>query len=240
MTHLYLIRHGQAVVNVNPIIGGMRGDTGLTPRGVEQAELLRDRLAATREIAAGVLISSTMPRARQTAQILAPALARDLCEDAAFCEMLPGEADGLTFEEYERRYGKFVFDPSRPLSPGGETWLTFVERTSAAFERITTEHAGQTIVVVCHGWVIESSFVHFFGLGRRDMPTLDFQVTNTSITHWQLHERGGRLRWGLGRYNDAVHLQAAVRWQRDEAGRDAEHTGVPLNEADTVLRIDRG
>ena len=28
----------------------MRGDTGLTPRGVEQAELLRDRLAATREM----------------------------------------------------------------------------------------------------------------------------------------------------------------------------------------------
>ena len=34
MTHLYLIRHGEAVSNVEPIIGGMRGDTGLSPLGV--------------------------------------------------------------------------------------------------------------------------------------------------------------------------------------------------------------
>jgi len=42
-THLYLIRHGEAVSNVEPIIGGLRGDGGLTPRGVAQATRLRDR-----------------------------------------------------------------------------------------------------------------------------------------------------------------------------------------------------
>ena len=73
-THLYLVRHGEAVVNVEPIMGGMRGDTGLTPRGVAQAESLRDRLAATGEIAADILISSTLPRARQTAEIIAGVL----------------------------------------------------------------------------------------------------------------------------------------------------------------------
>lgn len=43
-TQLYLIRHGEAVANVEPIIGGMRGDAGLTDRGREQADLLEQRL----------------------------------------------------------------------------------------------------------------------------------------------------------------------------------------------------
>ena len=74
MTHLYLIRHGESVANVQPIVAGMRGDVGLTERGVAQADRLRERLAQG-EIAADVLIASTLPRARQTAEIIAPALA---------------------------------------------------------------------------------------------------------------------------------------------------------------------
>ena len=46
-TELYLIRHGEAVANVEPIIGGMRGDTGLTDLGREQCRL--DVMAAVRE-----------------------------------------------------------------------------------------------------------------------------------------------------------------------------------------------
>ena len=45
-TDLYLIRHGEAVANVEPIIGGMRGDVGLTELGRKQAELLEQRLRA--------------------------------------------------------------------------------------------------------------------------------------------------------------------------------------------------
>ena len=43
-TELYLVRHGESVPNVEPVIGGMRGDAGLTPRGREQARLLEQRL----------------------------------------------------------------------------------------------------------------------------------------------------------------------------------------------------
>ncbi len=95
-TNLYLIRHGEAVVNVKPIVGDMRGDTGLTPLGVTQAERLRDRLAATGEISADVLIASTMPRARQTAEIIAPALGLPILWDDDVQEMRSGEADGMT------------------------------------------------------------------------------------------------------------------------------------------------
>ncbi len=240
MTHIYLIRHGQAVVNVQPIIGGMRGDTGLTPRGIEQAERLGERLAATRELAADVLICSTMPRARQTASIVAPALGLTPIEDSEFVELNPGEADGLSFTEYEARYGKLKFNPTRPLSPGGETWATFLQRTSAAYTRISAEYAGKTVAIVCHGWVIEASFMHFLGLVREEAPMLGFQVSNTSLTHWERYTRNDTLLWRLGRYNDAVHLHAAVRWSVEGSAAGAEHPAVPLGDDDTVLRVDRG
>ena len=68
-TELYLIRHGQAFSNVTPILAGPKGDEGLTEIGVRQAEHLRDRLAATREIKPDLLIASTLPRAARTARL---------------------------------------------------------------------------------------------------------------------------------------------------------------------------
>ena len=96
LTNLYLVRHGEAFSNVEPIIGGMHGDKGLTPLGIKQAEKLRDRLAATGEIPADVLIGSTLPRARQTTEIIAPALGLPIIWDDDVQEMNPGEADGMT------------------------------------------------------------------------------------------------------------------------------------------------
>jgi Histidine phosphatase superfamily (branch 1) len=59
-TQLYLIRHGESVANVEPIIGGMRGDAGLTDRGREQARLLQQRLRSE-TLRADQLYASTYP-----------------------------------------------------------------------------------------------------------------------------------------------------------------------------------
>src|SRR5919107_938867 len=64
-TDLYLIRHGEAVANVEPIIGGMQGDTGLTDRGRRQAKLLGERLPAD-DLRADQPFVSTLPRALAT------------------------------------------------------------------------------------------------------------------------------------------------------------------------------
>ena len=71
-TQLYLIRHGESVANVEPIIGGMRGDAGLTDRGREQARLLQ-RLRSEK-LHADQLYASTLPRAWETADYVARAL----------------------------------------------------------------------------------------------------------------------------------------------------------------------
>ena len=210
MTDLILIRHGEAEVNVRRIVGGARGDTGLTPRGVDQIERLRDRLASTREIEADVLVASTFRRAHQTAEILAPALGLPITLDDDLCELRPGEADGLPLAEALERYGMpdFERDPGRIVSPGGESWRALMERASRAIERITREHAGKTIVAATHGGFIDGAFVHFLRLGTERYLPAQFSTRHGSITRWHLRPRfDGSDGWNLASFNDIAHLR---------------------------------
>ncbi|HYX51068.1 MAG TPA: histidine phosphatase family protein, partial [Ktedonobacteraceae bacterium] len=149
MTDLYLIRHGEALGAVLDIIG----DTALSPLGILQAEHLRDRLTATGEIAADVLISSTLKRARQTAEIIAPALDLPILFDDEVQELRDGVAEGMHEDEYRAKYGAVNFreTPFRQVAPAGENWGQFVLRACTALDRIVREHEGKTIAVVCHG-----------------------------------------------------------------------------------------
>jgi probable phosphoglycerate mutase len=230
MTHLYLIRHGEAWGAVHRRILDVGENCGLTDRGRAQAARLRDRLAATGEIQADVLIASTFPRARETAEIIAPALGLPLTLDDEVQELRAGEAEGMSWEEFDRQYGgPEGRHPFQATPPGGENWAQFNVRVGAALHRITTEHAGKTIVVVCHGGVVDVSFLQFLGISPMIRYRFEFYTYNTSITHWQAVERRGEARWRLRRYNDGLHLHDSVRWVPTPPTDDAmEPSSVPL------------
>lgn len=230
MTNLFLIRHGEAFGNVQPIIAGMKGDKGLTPRGVAQAERLRDRLAQG-EIAADVLIASPLPRARQTAEIIQPALGLPISFDDEVQELMIGEADGMTNADAWAKFGTPDFDkhPLRPIAPGGESWGDFTLRASRALTRITAAHEGKTIIIVCHGGIIDCSFVHFFQMPGLVLPPTDFHTRNTSLTNWERVERRARNLWRLNSYNDIAHLRdigafESVRWEDTDLTPPADTT----------------
>lgn len=209
-TRLVLVRHAQSVGNADGIIGGHVGCTGLSPLGVQQAEALGERLGRTGELAAAAaLYTSILPRAVETAGIVGRAVgpaglsAEQTCE---LCEQHPGEADGLSWGEYEARYGPYSArrTPERPLSPGGESWLDLLQRAVASLTALARRHAGELVVVVTHGGVIDSSLVRFLGLPE-DGAAYSFRTWNASMTEW---EHTGR-RWALVHYNDTAHLPAA-------------------------------
>ncbi|HEY5023846.1 MAG TPA: histidine phosphatase family protein [Acidimicrobiales bacterium] len=206
-TRVVLIRHGEAICNVRGVVGGHTGCTGLSPRGKRQAEALRARLTETGELAqAGALYASVLARALETGGIIAPAIGdgRALVEDCDLCELHPGEADGLTWDEFRVRYGDpdFDVDPDTVVAPGGESWSSFVARASKAVTRVAEAHHGELVVIVCHAGVIESTMASFLpvapGRGRLRLPTV-----HTSLTEWELGDGG----WRLVRYNDAAHVR---------------------------------
>ena len=198
-TRLYLIRHGESNAIVNAVVGGHEGCTGLSDTGRQQAEALRDRLATTREIKADVLLASILPRAVETAEIIAPALGGFEVESHCdLCEQHPGEGDALTWEEFRRRY-EDQFMPFR-AAPGGESWAEFMVRAGAALERVAREHEGRSVVIACHGGIVHASMVSGLGLPVNAIPPLS--VDYTSITEWRITDA----QWRLYRFADAAHL----------------------------------
>jgi probable phosphoglycerate mutase len=204
-TRIVLVRHGEALCNVAGIVGGRTGCTGLSPVGVKEAEALRDRLVASEEFAAAAAVySSILPRAVETAAIVAPGLRGMVAvSDCELCELHPGEADGLTWTEFVDRYGgpDWETDPDAVLAPGGESWTGFVHRVSSVLTEMAARHHGELVVIFCHGGVVEASMEALLpvapGRGR-----LKLRTAHTSLTEWEKGPGG----WLLLRYNDVAHL----------------------------------
>jgi probable phosphoglycerate mutase len=210
-TRLVLVRHGQSRATVDQVAGGTRGCRGLTDLGVQQAEALRDRLAAGELGRVTALLSSTLPRALETAVVLAPALGGLAIDaDPDLCEMDPGDGDGLTWEEWGHRFGGFdtLAEPYRPLAPGGESFAQFQLRVGRTLARLAAAHAGGVVVVACHGGVIDGSLRFGFGLAWHAGSRVVAEPANTSLTEWECGAGAEPRQWRLVRYNDAAHLSA--------------------------------
>ena len=191
------------------MIAGIKGCTGLSDLGRRQAEALRDRLAS-HPMPVDVVRTSVLPRAIETAAIIAPALGGGAAvQDCDLCELHPGECDGMTWEEWRGTYG---VDPSKDLdqemSPGGESIIGFARRVIAALQRLLDEHAGRSIALVVHGGVISASMLHLLGVDEEAVRLgrpFWFDPENTSLTQWSRNDDSGQ--WTLARYNDAAHLE---------------------------------
>ncbi len=224
VTRLVLVRHGEAECNVSGICGGIKGCTGLTAQGVRQVKALGERLTTTGELAgADGLYASVLPRAIETAELLAPALrsirpdgtigpAPTVVTECGLCELHPGDADGLTWAEFSAQYPGPNWDehPDLPIAPGGESWTGFVLRVADALEGAAARHPGGLVVVACHAGVIEASLLAMLPLvGGRAGARLQLRTQHASLTTWEVEEG----RWRLLGYNDASHLS----W-RDSTG----------------------
>jgi 2,3-bisphosphoglycerate-dependent phosphoglycerate mutase len=203
-THLYMIRHGEAL---SGMVDGKHTELGLSPEGIAQAEKLRDRLARTGEIGPDVLISGSAQRAQETAALIAPALRRGFTIDDGVDEWQAD--DGTMSEEDFMALWQRTPDTQKPFfrfSEDYETLAEFTVRAHAALHRILTAHEGKTIVVVTHGGVIHASFAYFFGYGISTLPPTGVDTRKPSITHW--YKMAERPRWVLERFNDYAHLTA--------------------------------
>ena len=207
-TRLVLIRHGEAICNVEGVVGGPKGCRGLTETGREQASALAARLVRSGELRdAAALYTSVLPRAIETASIIAPGLTSGLraTEDCDLCELHPGQADGLTWSAMVERFDVPDWDanPRAPFAPGGESLTGFFERCVSTFERIASSHKGERVVLVVHGGVIEQ----LMKVVTRSEPgeRLGLVTVHCSITEVEFD--GDRRR--LLRYNDRAPFAAA-------------------------------
>jgi len=212
-TRIVLVRHGEAICNVNGVVGGVRGCTGLTELGHRQVSALAARLERTGELAgATALYASVLPRAVETAGIIRPVVgggALDIVQECALCELHPGESDGLSWQAVVDRFGvpEWDTDPDTVIAPGGESWTAFVARASLAVRSLASRHPGGLVVAAVHAGVIESTMVSFLEIPAAVSRRGWTRIVHASMTEWEWIPTESR--WVLVRFNDACGIPTA-------------------------------
>ncbi len=210
-TRIVLVRHGQAECNLNRVVGGVKGCTGLTTLGREQVAALADRLYESGELrGATALYSSVLARAVETAEGLraivgsGPDALGPVRQRCDLCELHPGECDGMSWEDVVATFGvpDWDRDPTRPLAPGGESWSSFVPRAAGAVREVLRDHPGELVVAVVHAGVIEATMISFLRVAPEVYQRGWLSIAHASMTEWEWVSDQDR--FVLIRFNDAA------------------------------------
>jgi probable phosphoglycerate mutase len=206
VTRLVLVRHGESQAQRDGFLSGHSTCLGLSPLGRRQAEALGARLAVSGELGAvDAVYTSILPRSIETAQIVLAGAGFDHApvSDCDFCELHPGEAEGLTWEVMRERFPPGpTDDPHLRRMPTMETWAEMYERAGWRLQAAADAHAGGTVLVVAHGGTVGASFVVLGGVSPAMGIGLTRETVNASLTEWQLR----RGTWVLVHFNDTAHL----------------------------------
>lgn len=197
---LLLVRHGQTQWNADGRFQG-RSPAPLSEAGLRQARRLAE---ACRRYAPIALYTSPLPRALQTAVLLAETLGLPAQPLEALQETHLGTLEGLTGQEFRARYPQVAAlwgrDPSTVTFPGGESLGGVQARAWRAVRGLRERHAGETVLAVSHNFVIRALVCRVL-----DLPLSRFravQVDLASLTVLEVDGENGRLL----ALNDACHL----------------------------------
>ena len=181
MSRLLLVRHGETELNSARMFVGHK-DVELNVNGQEQAERLRDRLAAER---IDFVYSSDLKRAWLTAQVIASRHHLEVVACSELREINYGSCDGLTFEEIKRCYpdvAGLCADWSLELEfPGGESVAQLTERVSRFLDRLKQQASEQTALIVSHGGPLRLLICFLLGIEVRHWRQIRLDLASLSI-----------------------------------------------------------
>jgi probable phosphoglycerate mutase len=203
-TRLCIVRHGETDWNTERRIQG-HIDIALNASGHQQAGATARGLAGYRFAA---LYSSDLTRAMQTASVLGRTAGLPIRTESGLRERHYGRMQGMTHaemitrdaaeaERFRRR------DPCHDFG-GGETLFDFADRIQLTIGRLAAAHAGQTLLLVTHGGVLD--IIYRRASGRDFISPRDFAVPNAAL-NWI---EAGHDSWCLLSWADSQHLDKAL------------------------------
>ena len=159
---IYVARHGQTQWNAENKVCGGKIDIPLSAIGEQQAQELAQE-AVKHPI--DVIISSTMIRAKQTAQAVADAMGLEVVTDARLVEQDYGIYDGE-----DRKDPGFLANKKHFAYryPGGESMLQLAHRLYSFLDEIRLTYAGKNVLLVCHGGVARSLRTYFVDMTNEE------------------------------------------------------------------------
>lgn len=199
-TRFIVVRHGETAWNAAGRIQGHL-DSPLNEEGLAQALLLGERLARERFDA---IYCSDQGRVLQTIQPFVDRTQAQPVRTERLRERNLGVFQGLNSEECQKRYpqdyARFHGRDPEHVVPQGESIRQVYVRVSTLFSELAARHAGQQILAVTHGGILDAlyRFVTDMPLERRR----DFPIYNASLNI--VRQRAGK--WLLETWGDISHL----------------------------------
>ena len=179
----------------------------LSAEGRSQATQLAGRL---RRVEFSAVYSSDLPRAAETARIIAAGRDLAITPDSDLREFSYGAWEGLTLEEVETRHPGALAERIKAggnlgfTAPGGEGAIDALHRVRRFSTRASASlDARENVLVVAHGGSLRALAVCLLDLSDTDF--WKFRVDNAALSIINDHA-GSRV---LESWNDTSHLSAA-------------------------------
>lgn len=197
---LIFVRHGETRFNAERRLTGQI-DLPLTILGEQQAQAVGKKLAG---IQFDLLLSSTLLRARRTAEIIAQTSSKTFETDNWLNERFCGVLEGLTKQEMKKRFpeARKAYKNRRlnlTIEGGGETSQQFYLRVATGMKELARTNINKTVVAVCHGGTIKEAFNLVFD-SCENGNHLRSGNCSISIFHYQEDQ------WSMETWGDSSHL----------------------------------
>lgn len=152
---VYLVRHGQSVVNVQRVFSNLKVDLPLTELGMTQA---RTTAAHLRTVRIDAMYSSPMIRAIQTADIFRDAIGVDFEVVEEFREVQVGDLEDQPPNDeawalHDRVIGEWWQGKFGSAFPNGDDFNTLSGRATRALAKLLDGKSGRSILIVAHGTI---------------------------------------------------------------------------------------
>ena len=151
---IFLMRHGE---DDNTRLGGW-SDAGLSPVGIEQAKRACEKIIDG-NYNIKYIFSSDLPRAKQTADIIAERLGVGVVPMKEFRETNNGDLAGISKDRFKAEYPGMYYSSLEweERYPNGESPKTFCERIETAWGifKDNADKLNGNSLLVTHGGVID-------------------------------------------------------------------------------------
>ena len=214
MTTIYLVRHGEVAGNTGThrTFAGAR-DLPLNERGLLQKEAIARRLE---NVKIDAVYASTLQRAFQTGEAIAQKHDLKVTGLDALREVNYGDWEGLSEDDILKNHADLwrarVADPWNVAPPNGESYSMLWARMEPAWDTITGDNEGKTVVVVGHNGSLRVLLCELLGAPAKNARRL--VIGNCSLTKVELGDaktlEGGQLEGPpvvISYINSTAHLE---------------------------------
>lgn len=181
MTTLYIIRHCEALGNINNTFQGSV-DEDITEKGQKQLDCLSERCKG---FIFDVIYTSPLIRAVKTARAANKYHRLKIITEPAFSEIKGGEYEGCKWEELPKlfpvTYNLWKNDFANFKTEKGESMKQVYDRVSIGAMRVVRENKDKNILIVSHGCAIRNLCCYLRGLSLERIGECEW-VDNTGIS----------------------------------------------------------